>query len=232
MQDPNLAAARTVQLNTPSHSSTLLPSRISRLPQTSTSKSKKPIDETSRTPRLTSPTQKETKLQQIRLQQQQRLQKEQEEAAAQAKRREEEEEEEDNHQIEEKEDLKNDELDEQEELEEEEMVDQGESDQSEIEESNSVTYTDSNHVSRTSSTALPRGVGGTYPVYGSLAANLPVSKSEQMVPLKDYEELRLKLKILESKRQEDRERYREHEKVKEEAEQFLTLRNKLQGKIK
>lgn len=85
-------------------------------------------------------------------------------------------------------------------------------------------------------------------VYGSLAPNMPVSKSEQvsftmdiyncifllisykMVPMKDYEELRLKLKILETKRQEDRERQREHEKVKEEAEQFLTLRNKLQGK--
>lgn len=69
------------------------------------------------------------------------------------------------------------------------------------------------------------------PTYGSLAANLPVSKSEQVVPLKDYEELRLKLKILEAKRQEDREKYREHEKVKEEAEQFLTLRNKLQGTL-
>lgn len=52
-----------------------------------------------------------------------------------------------------------------------------------------------------------------------------------MVPLKDYEELRFKLKILEAKRQEDRERFREHEKIKEEAEQFLTLRNKLQDKI-
>ncbi|KAF7727233.1 hypothetical protein EC973_007846 [Apophysomyces ossiformis] len=67
--------------------------------------------------------------------------------------------------------------------------------------------------------------------YGSLATNMPISKSEQMIPLKEYEELRLKLKILETKRQEDRERYREHEKVKEEAEQFLTLRNKLQDKI-
>ena len=53
--------------------------------------------------------------------------------------------------------------------------------------------------------------------------------SFQVVPLKDYEELRFKLKILETKRQEDRERYREHEKIKEEAQQFLTLRNKLQG---
>ena len=53
----------------------------------------------------------------------------------------------------------------------------------------------------------------------------------QTVPLKDYEELRFKLKILENKRHEDRERFREYEKVKEEAEQFLTLRNKLQGKL-
>lgn len=89
-------------------------------------------------------------------------------------------------------------------------------------------------VSTTSSTAMPTNTAATARMsqqqsYGSLAANLPVSKSDQMIPLKDYEELRLKLKILESKRQEDRERYREHEKVKEEAEQFLTLRNKLQG---
>lgn len=52
-----------------------------------------------------------------------------------------------------------------------------------------------------------------------------------MVPLKDYEELRFKLKILENKRHEDRDKFREHEKIKEEAEQFLTLRNKLQDKI-
>ncbi|KAI9251046.1 dynein associated protein-domain-containing protein [Sporodiniella umbellata] len=69
------------------------------------------------------------------------------------------------------------------------------------------------------------------PVYGSLASSKPMSKSDQTVPLKEYEELRFKLKILESKRHEDRERFREHEKIKEEAEQFLTLRNKLQDKI-
>lgn len=69
------------------------------------------------------------------------------------------------------------------------------------------------------------------PVYGSLASSKPISKLDQTVPLKDYEELRFKLKILENKRHEDRERFREHEKVKEEAEQFLTLRNKLQDKI-
>lgn len=69
------------------------------------------------------------------------------------------------------------------------------------------------------------------PVYGTLASAKPTSKSDQMVPLKDYEELRFKLKILENKRHEDRDKFREHEKIKEEAEQFLTLRNKLQDKI-
>jgi dynactin 1 len=59
----------------------------------------------------------------------------------------------------------------------------------------------------------------------------PGTRSDQMVPLKDYEELRMKLKILETKRQEDRERHRENEKIKEEAEQFLTLRSKLQEKV-
>ncbi|KAG0172688.1 hypothetical protein DFQ28_009666 [Apophysomyces sp. BC1034] len=67
--------------------------------------------------------------------------------------------------------------------------------------------------------------------YGSLAATTPKSKSEQTVPFKEYEELRFKLKILENKRHEDRERYRDYEKAKEEAEQFLTLRNKLQDKV-
>lgn len=56
-------------------------------------------------------------------------------------------------------------------------------------------------------------------------------RSDQTVPMKDYEELRMKLKILETKRQEDRERHRENEKIKEEAEQFLTLRSKLQEKV-
>ncbi|CAH1761785.1 1197_t:CDS:10, partial [Entrophospora sp. SA101] len=54
---------------------------------------------------------------------------------------------------------------------------------------------------------------------------------EQMIPLKDYEELRLKLKILENKRQEDREKLRENEKLKVEAEQFLLIKPKLQVKV-
>ncbi|CAG8561290.1 7705_t:CDS:10 [Paraglomus occultum] len=52
---------------------------------------------------------------------------------------------------------------------------------------------------------------------------------EQMVSLKDYEELRLKLKILENKRAEDREKMRETEKMRQEAEQFLSVKPKLQG---
>ncbi|ORZ19319.1 dynein associated protein-domain-containing protein [Absidia repens] len=61
--------------------------------------------------------------------------------------------------------------------------------------------------------------------------NTQISLDHTQSPSEDYEELRFKLKILESKRQEDREKYREHEKIKEEAEQFLTLRNKLQDKV-
>ncbi|CAG8532048.1 11587_t:CDS:10 [Diversispora eburnea] len=54
---------------------------------------------------------------------------------------------------------------------------------------------------------------------------------EQSVPLKDYEELRLKLKILENKRTEDREKIRELEKYKSEAEQFMIIKPKLQSKM-
>ncbi|RHZ46581.1 hypothetical protein Glove_613g13 [Diversispora epigaea] len=58
----------------------------------------------------------------------------------------------------------------------------------------------------------------------------PVTR-EQSVPLKDYEELRLKLKILENKRTEDREKIRELEKFKSEAEQFMIIKPKLQSKM-
>ncbi|GES86297.1 dynactin 1 [Rhizophagus clarus] len=54
---------------------------------------------------------------------------------------------------------------------------------------------------------------------------------EQTVSLKEYEELRLKLKILENKRQEDREKIRETEKSRVEAEQFLSIKPKLQAKM-
>ncbi|KAF9424168.1 hypothetical protein BGZ94_008072, partial [Podila epigama] len=56
-------------------------------------------------------------------------------------------------------------------------------------------------------------------------------RMEASVPLKDYEELRIKLRILEAKRGEDRERVREAEKAKEESEQFLSIRTKLQAKL-
>lgn len=86
-------------------------------------------------------------------------------------------------------------------------------------------------ISQPSSTPQTPPIPRQKPVYGSLASSKPISKLDQTVPLKDYEELRFKLKILETKRHEDRERFREHEKINEEAEQFLTLRNKLQDKI-
>ncbi|KAF9933288.1 hypothetical protein FBU30_005872 [Linnemannia zychae] len=56
-------------------------------------------------------------------------------------------------------------------------------------------------------------------------------RTEAMVTLKEYEELRIKLRILEAKRTEDRERIREAEKAKEESEQFLNIRTKLQAKL-
>ncbi|KAG0017829.1 hypothetical protein BGZ81_010518 [Podila clonocystis] len=57
------------------------------------------------------------------------------------------------------------------------------------------------------------------------------SQRENTVAMKDYEELRIKLRILEGKRAEDRERIREAEKSKEESEQFLSIRTKLQAKL-
>ncbi|KAG0047137.1 hypothetical protein BGZ83_007752 [Gryganskiella cystojenkinii] len=66
----------------------------------------------------------------------------------------------------------------------------------------------------------------------ALAANLgPAQRMEATVPLKEYEELRIKLRILESKRGEDREKLKEAERVKEESEQFLSHRTKLQAKL-
>ncbi|KAF9135819.1 hypothetical protein BGW39_011408 [Mortierella sp. 14UC] len=56
-------------------------------------------------------------------------------------------------------------------------------------------------------------------------------RTEAMVTLKEYEELRIKLRILETKRTEDREKIREAEKAKEESEQFLNIRTKLQAKL-
>ncbi|RCI04140.1 hypothetical protein CU098_003200 [Rhizopus stolonifer] len=114
--------------------------------------------------------------------------------------------------------------------EEEEEEDKDEEEEDEVEESEEDEEDEPEELEE-QSTVEPELMNGLQPVYGTLASSKPISKSEQTVPLKDYEELRFKLKILESKRHEDRERFREHEKIKEEAEQFLTLRNKLQDKI-
>ncbi|CAG8748680.1 37730_t:CDS:10 [Gigaspora margarita] len=51
---------------------------------------------------------------------------------------------------------------------------------------------------------------------------------EQTVSQKEYDELRMKLKILENKRQEDRERLRETDKMRADAEQILSFKPKLQ----
>ncbi|KAL1914447.1 uncharacterized protein VTP21DRAFT_8899 [Calcarisporiella thermophila] len=59
----------------------------------------------------------------------------------------------------------------------------------------------------------------------------PVSTSEKMVPFKDYEELRMKLKFLQNKRAEDREKIRGSEQTVEEAEKLRAIHNKLQAKL-
>ncbi|KAF9353188.1 hypothetical protein BGX26_009024 [Mortierella sp. AD094] len=58
-----------------------------------------------------------------------------------------------------------------------------------------------------------------------------INPGQPTVPLKEYEELRIKLRILEAKRTEDREKLRDAEKAKEESEQFLSIRTKLQAKL-
>lgn len=75
---------------------------------------------------------------------------------------------------------------------------------------------------------LPASASGGAPSAQSQQGN-NAQRTEAMVPLKEYEELKIKLRILETKRTEDRERIREAEKAKEESEQFLNIRTKLQG---
>ncbi|KAF9970328.1 hypothetical protein BGZ73_006963 [Actinomortierella ambigua] len=69
------------------------------------------------------------------------------------------------------------------------------------------------------------------PSAASLAPSGPTQRMEAGVSLKEYEELRIKLRILEAKRTEDRERLKEAEKIKEESEQFQSMRPKLQAKL-
>ncbi|KAJ1657605.1 hypothetical protein IWQ61_003019 [Dispira simplex] len=56
-------------------------------------------------------------------------------------------------------------------------------------------------------------------------------RSEVPVSHKEFEELRLKLKILESKRNDDRQKVRQAEKLHAEAEQFLHIKEKLTAKL-
>ncbi|KAJ2762142.1 hypothetical protein H4S06_000825 [Coemansia sp. BCRC 34490] len=58
-----------------------------------------------------------------------------------------------------------------------------------------------------------------------------LTMSAQTVPLKQYEELRLKYKYLEQKRSEDRQRLQEADKIRAEAEQALRVRDKLATKV-
>lgn len=257
-QDPNLAAARNIQQHLPSSSSSTLlpsrissPSRISRLPLTptgtkkATNFSRKSASPTAsvtaaKKSKVVSPTRprsntntqkeiKENKLTQLRLQQQERLaliqQQQQQQQEEQERLEQEEEEAELQRQLQEEEDMAAADAIASQQQQQYEDVDE----QSYDTESNDTSSDRGVGLVSTNSSTNIVTTRVNQQSYGSLAANLPISKSDQMIPLKDYEELRLKLKILESKRQEDRERYREHEKVKEEAEQFLTLRNKLQG---
>lgn len=75
---------------------------------------------------------------------------------------------------------------------------------------------------------LPASASGGTPSAQSQQGN-NAQRTEAVVPLKEYEELKIKLRILETKRTEDRERIRDAEKAKEESEQFLNIRTKLQG---
>ncbi|KAF9543608.1 hypothetical protein EC957_000612 [Mortierella hygrophila] len=77
---------------------------------------------------------------------------------------------------------------------------------------------------------LPASASGGTPSAQSQQGN-NAQRTEAVVPLKEYEELKIKLRILETKRTEDRERIRDAEKAKEESEQFLNIRTKLQAKL-
>lgn len=62
----------------------------------------------------------------------------------------------------------------------------------------------------------------------SLAANV-TPRAEAGVLQREVEELRAKVRILEKKKEEDREKMREMDRAKVEAEQFLSIKPKLQG---
>lgn len=51
------------------------------------------------------------------------------------------------------------------------------------------------------------------------------------MPKKEHEELQAKLRILEARRAEDRERLREVDKLKEESEEWLRVKEKSKGEL-
>ncbi|KAF8982492.1 hypothetical protein BGZ46_001161 [Entomortierella lignicola] len=79
--------------------------------------------------------------------------------------------------------------------------------------------------------APPPSVPALNNIAPAQANSVAANPNQAMIPLKEYEELRIKLRILEGKRTEDREKLRDAEKAKEESEQFLSIRTKLQAKL-
>lgn len=65
----------------------------------------------------------------------------------------------------------------------------------------------------------------------SISAGTSTVMSAQTIPLKQFEELRLKYKFLEQKRSEDRQRIQEADKIRADAEQALRVREKLATKV-
>jgi dynactin 1 len=51
------------------------------------------------------------------------------------------------------------------------------------------------------------------------------------VPKREHDELQAKLRILEARRAEDRERLRDVDKLKEEAEEWLKVKEKSKGTV-
>jgi dynactin 1 len=49
--------------------------------------------------------------------------------------------------------------------------------------------------------------------------------------MKEFEEVRLKLKILEGKRAEDREKYKDYPRIKAELEQLNIIKGKMTGSM-
>lgn len=64
---------------------------------------------------------------------------------------------------------------------------------------------------------------------GANVGNSPRNAAAMGALQREVEELRVKNRLLEKKRDEDREKIREGDKIREEAEEFLKLKNKMGG---